>query len=92
MPLELGDSQTFYCSSQSLLKLAEVFYEAGFPPGAVNFISGPGSEVGNELVLNTDVDMVSMTGGVETGKRLLKNSAEVMKDTALELGRQEVRT
>ena len=56
-------------ASASLLLLAEVFDEAGFPPGVVNVVSGSGSTVGQELVKSEDVDMVSMTGGTDTGKQ-----------------------
>ena len=70
----------------SLLKLAEVFHEAGFPPGVVNIVTGSGEEAGTVLVENRDVDMVSMTGGTETGRRIIESSAGTVKDIALELG------
>jgi len=73
-------------ASLSLLKLAEVFHEAGFPPGVVNVITGPGALVGDMLVRSKDVDMVSLTGGTETGKAIIKASADTVKHLALELG------
>ncbi len=73
-------------ASASLLLLAEVFDEAGFPPGVVNVVSGSGSQVGNALVESPLVDMVSMTGGTETGRQILRASADTVKSLALELG------
>ena len=73
-------------ASASLLLLAEVFDEAGFPPGVVNVVSGPGSTVGIELVKSEDVDMVSMTGGTDTGKQIMTAASDTVKAIALELG------
>ena len=73
-------------ASASMLLLAEVFDEAGFPPGVVNVVTGSGGEVGQELVRSPLVDMVSMTGGTETGRSVLENSAGTVKTLALELG------
>jgi acyl-CoA reductase-like NAD-dependent aldehyde dehydrogenase len=73
-------------ASLSLLALASVFHEAGFPPGVVNIISGPGSIVGDALTASPAVDMVSMTGGTATGKHILAAAAPTMKKLALELG------
>ncbi len=73
-------------ASLSLLQLATVFDEAGFPPGVVNIITGSGSLVGDMLVRSKDVDMVSMTGGTETGKKIVQASANTIKNIALELG------
>ena len=73
-------------ASASILLLAEVFDEAGFPPGVVNMISGAGPVVGRALVESKLVDMVSMTGGTETGREILRMSADTVKALALELG------
>jgi acyl-CoA reductase-like NAD-dependent aldehyde dehydrogenase len=73
-------------ASLSMLAMAEVFHEAGFPPGVVNVVTGPGGLVGNALVDSPLVDMVSMTGGTETGREVIKHSAATIKDLALELG------
>lgn len=73
-------------ASLSILKMAEVFHEAGFPPGVVNIITGPGSVVGTAIMESPLVDMVSLTGGTGTGKTLLELSAKTVKDLALELG------
>ncbi len=73
-------------ASISLLKLAEIFHEAGFPPGVVNVVTGSGSLAGDMLVRSKDVDMVSLTGGTETGRTIIASSADTIKPLALELG------
>jgi len=73
-------------ASLSMLLMAEVFHEAGFPAGVVNVVTGSGSEVGDELVRSPLVDMVSMTGGTEVGKHIIGRSKDTVKDIALELG------
>jgi len=72
--------------SLSMMLLAEVFHEAGFPAGVVNVVTGAGAEVGDALVRNPLVDMVSMTGGTEVGKGIIGASKDTVKDIALELG------
>ena len=73
-------------ASLSMLLIAEVFHEAGFPEGVVNVVTGSGDEVGDELVRSPLVDMVSMTGGTEVGKHIIGRSMYTVKDIALELG------
>lgn len=73
-------------ASASMLILAEVFDEAGFPPGVVNVVTGSGSLVGNHLVESPLVDMVSMTGGTATGRSIMRAAAGTIKSLALELG------
>jgi len=70
----------------SMLMMAGVYEEAGFPAGVVNVVTGSGGEVGNCLVESPLVDMVSMTGGTETGRSIIAHSAPLIKDIALELG------
>lgn len=70
----------------SMLMIASVYEEAGFPAGVVNVVTGSGGEVGNCLVESPLVDMVSMTGGTATGREIIKHSAGLVKDIALELG------
>lgn len=72
--------------SLSVMLLAEVFHEAGFPAGVVNVITGSGAVVGDVLVKSPLVDMVSMTGGTEVGKTIIEASKDTVKDIALELG------
>jgi acyl-CoA reductase-like NAD-dependent aldehyde dehydrogenase len=68
--------------------LGEIFLEAGFPPGVVNIVTGPGSETGEALISHPDVNMVSFTGSVAGGRRVLEGSARsrIIKKVILELG------
>jgi len=56
------------------------------PPGVLNVITGPGSEVGAALSRHPGVDMVSVTGDTATGKRIAAAGAESVKRLHLELG------
>ena len=69
----------------SLMKLGEIAQEAGLPPGVLNVVSGFG-DVGVALTTHPDVNAVSFTGGVATGKRVLKAAADTLKRVSLELG------
>ncbi len=66
--------------------LAEVFDQIGLPPGVFNLVSGFGQEVGEALVVNPDVDMVSFTGSTRAGKRIAELAGQQVKRVALELG------
>jgi betaine-aldehyde dehydrogenase len=66
--------------------LVELLQEAGVPAGVVNLVLGRGGGVGEALAASPDVDMVSLTGGLEAGRRILAASAVNVKRVALELG------
>ena len=68
------------------LKVTELAEEAGFPAGVVNTVLGPGPEVGAELAESNDVDLISFTGGIATGKTIMRAAAGNVKKVALELG------
>src|SRR5205823_9773987 len=68
------------------LKLGELAGAAGFPPGVLNVITGPGREVGEALAHHPDTDSVTFTGSTETGKQLLRIVADRVVPTTLELG------
>jgi aldehyde dehydrogenase (NAD+) len=68
------------------LKLGELAGAAGFPPGVLNIITGPGREVGEALAHHPDTDSVTFTGSTETGKQLLRIVADRVVPTTLELG------
>ena len=68
------------------VKLAEVFEEAGLPPGVLNLISGPGAQVGNALVEDTRVNGISFTGSTEIGTELYANGARRLKKVQAEMG------
>jgi aminobutyraldehyde dehydrogenase len=67
------------------LKLAEVAAEI-FPPGVINVIAGRGKQVGAPLVSHPAVRMISLTGDVSTGEKMLQSAAKGVKRTHLELG------
>ena len=69
----------------SILKLAEYAAEI-FPPGVFNVITGHGDPAGQALVTHPEVDMVSLTGSVGTGKWIAKHAADTLKRVHLELG------
>jgi betaine-aldehyde dehydrogenase len=68
------------------LKLAELIEKAGIPEGVVNIVTGPGETVGAELSESPDVDLISFTGGIETGRAIMQAAASNMKKITLELG------
>src|SRR6267143_1125021 len=70
----------------SALKLGELAAAAGFPPGVLNVITGPGRSVGEALANHPDVDSVTFTGSTETGKQLLRIVSDRVIPTTLELG------
>ncbi|MCT9142973.1 aldehyde dehydrogenase family protein [Streptomyces violarus] len=68
------------------IHLVRLLAEAGLPPGAGNLVLGAGPEAGAPLGDHPDVDLVSFTGGLETGRRLMAAAAGTVKKVALELG------
>ena len=68
------------------LRLGELALEAGFPPGVLNVIAGPGALVGRALAGHPDVDKVSFTGETETGRDIQRLAAGTIKKVSLELG------
>ncbi|MGH8224195.1 MAG: aldehyde dehydrogenase family protein, partial [Woeseiaceae bacterium] len=71
----------------SCLKLAELFVEAGGPPGVFNVINGIGEVAGRALALHSDVDKITFTGSTEVGKLMLQYAGQSnMKKVALECG------
>jgi len=70
----------------SSLELGRAFQDAGLPPGALNVVTGPGGEVGDELSRNPKVDMVSLTGDTATGRRIMEAASGTVKRVQLELG------
>jgi acyl-CoA reductase-like NAD-dependent aldehyde dehydrogenase len=66
--------------------LAEVIHDAGLPAGVFNLVVGTGPVVGEAIVLNPQIDMVSFTGSTRAGKRVAELAAQSLKRVALELG------
>ena len=69
-----------------LLKFAELVQEAGFPPGVVNIVTGFGEPCGRRLTSHPDVARVAFTGGPETARHVVRNTAENFAHLSLELG------
>jgi len=70
----------------SVIKLAEVFAEAGLPAGVFNVVTGYGPTAGEPLLTNPKVKMISFTGSTATGKIVATTCAEQMKPYSLEMG------
>ncbi|WP_371069340.1 betaine-aldehyde dehydrogenase [Sediminibacillus sp. JSM 1682029] len=68
------------------IKVFELIEEAGVPAGVANLVLGAGNTVGAELSDNTDVDLISFTGGIVTGKKIMQAASVNVKKLALELG------
>ena len=66
--------------------LADILDRAGLPKGVLNLIMGRGSVVGQAILDSPDVNAISFTGSIETGKRVAKASAEHLRRFQLEMG------
>ena len=83
-----GNTVVFKPSEQTpltALKLAKILSEI-LPEGVVNVVLGRGESVGNALINHPKVNMISITGDVATGKKVLQAAAKSVKRTHLELG------
>lgn len=74
------------CAPTPLLALAGLIHQAGFPAGVCNIITGFAAECGTILTQHPKVDHIAFTGGVETAKHIVRNSAENLASQSLELG------
>jgi succinate-semialdehyde dehydrogenase/glutarate-semialdehyde dehydrogenase len=68
------------------LKVAELFHEAGLPPGVLNVVTGRGSVIGDALVTHPLIRRVAFTGETGTGKHIAGLAAPEFKRITLELG------
>ncbi len=73
-------------TSASLLELAALSVEAGFPPGVINVVTGYGHEIGEHLVRHPKVVKIAFTGGDKGGQRVNEIAASEFKSVTLELG------
>ena len=73
-------------ASASTIAFAELFEQAGFPPGVVNVVCGTGQRVGAPLVAHPDVAKIAFTGSDAAGKAINKAAAGDLKHVTLELG------
>ena len=67
------------------VRMAELAAEV-LPKGVLNVVMGPGEPTGQALLEHPDVDMVSLTGSVQTGKHVARTAADTLKRVHLELG------
>ena len=68
------------------IRVFELMEEVGFPKGTINLVLGSGAEIGDVMSGHEEVDLVSFTGGIKTGKHIMKQAADHVTNVALELG------
>ena len=66
--------------------LADIIAGAGTPPGVFNLVVGRGSSVGEAIITSPEVDGISFTGSVETGRAVARKAVERMAKVQLEMG------
>jgi aminobutyraldehyde dehydrogenase len=87
-PIAVGNTVVMKPSEQTpltALRMARIFAEL-LPPGVVNVVCGRGDSVGSSLVSHPDVRMISLTGDITTGQKVLLAAVKTLKRTHLELG------
>ena len=70
----------------SVLRIAELATEVGFPPGVINIVPGDGPTTGSYLVKHPGVDKVAFTGSTKTGGEIMRLCSDPIKRVTLELG------
>jgi acyl-CoA reductase-like NAD-dependent aldehyde dehydrogenase len=70
----------------SVLRIAELAAEVGFPPGVINIVPGDGPTTGAYLVKHPGVDKVAFTGSTKTGGEIMRLCSDPIKRVTLELG------
>lgn len=73
-------------ASAPMLEFARLVEEAGFPPGVFNVVTGHGDPCGRVLTSHPLVQRISFTGGPESARHVIRNSAENFAELSLELG------
>lgn len=68
------------------IKIVEIFVEAGVPPGALNLVTGSGSDVGDEMAKNPKSKATSFTGSSEVGRSVYASAAPKLSRIELEMG------
>lgn len=87
--LAAGNTVVLKASEQApapMFEFAKLVHEAGFPPGVVNVITGWGEPCGRALTSHPQVARVAFTGGPETARHVVRNTAENFAHLSLELG------
>ena len=73
-------------ASAPMLEFARLMEEAGFPPGVFNVVTGHGDPCGRVLTSHPLVQRISFTGGPQSARQIIRNSAENFAQVSLELG------
>ncbi|MFP3334720.1 aldehyde dehydrogenase family protein, partial [Pseudomonas sp. SIMBA_064] len=73
-------------ASATILELARLAHEAGFPPGVVNVVTGYGPSTGAALTRHPLVRKIAFTGGAATARHVVRSIAENFAKLSLELG------
>jgi acyl-CoA reductase-like NAD-dependent aldehyde dehydrogenase len=68
------------------LALGEIAVEAGLPPGVLNVLTGPGSQLGQAVVEHPGIDKIAFTGDTATGRSIMRSASGTLKKITLELG------
>ncbi len=67
-------------------RMVQIYEEAGFPPGVVNLVTGPGGTVGDAIVSNPKVRLITFTGSTDMGREVNIKAAQYLKRVSLEMG------
>jgi aldehyde dehydrogenase (NAD+) len=93
LPIAYGNTAVLKPSEEAPVSggimLAEIFAEAGFPPGVLNVVTHPkedAAEVGDELIVHPAVRRISFTGSTEVGRIIAEKAGKHLKRAVLELG------
>lgn len=70
----------------SAIEIVKIFEQAGMPKGVINLVTGNAEEIGEEMLTNKQVRMITFTGSTAVGKYLMRESANHVKKVSLELG------
>ena len=73
-------------SPMTAIRLGELALEAGFPPGVINVVTGPGGSAGAAIAAHPGVGKVAFTGETTTGQEIMRLAANNVKKISLELG------
>ena len=87
--LAMGNTVVIKCSElapATMFEFAKLIQETGIPKGVVNVISGFGEPCGKALTSHNLVEKIAFTGGPETARHIIRNSAENLSEVSLELG------
>ncbi len=84
-----GNSVVFKPSSigcASIMRLAQLVKESGLPAGILNVVTTTDKDAARLLVTDKNIDMVSFTGGTQTGQEIMRLASQTTKKVSLELG------